>query len=149
MANVTVPMLPQALSLTGVEQLAVVQAGISVRATAAQVAALGSVGPTGVATDNPTGFQANYTIAGAMGADIGFADLNASGACIITGITAGFDGQILTITNLNGSNQITLNALDSTSLPANQFRLPSNVTLVQYQGQTFRYSVTIGCWVAI
>ncbi len=40
MANVTIPNLPVALTLTGSEQLAAVQSGSSVRVTATQIAAL-------------------------------------------------------------------------------------------------------------
>lgn len=51
MSDVTIPMLPQAVSLLGTEQLEAVQAGMAVRVTASQIAALGGdVGPTG-----PTG----------------------------------------------------------------------------------------------
>jgi hypothetical protein len=51
MATASIPMLPQAIALTGAEQMEAVQSGASVRVTASQVAALGGpTGPTG-----PTG----------------------------------------------------------------------------------------------
>jgi hypothetical protein len=60
MANVTIPMLPQAVSLTGTEQMEAVQSGgVSVRVTTAQIAALGGptgpLGPTGPSGTGPTG----------------------------------------------------------------------------------------------
>ncbi len=58
MSNATIPMLPQAIAITGAEQLEAVQAGMSVRMTAAQIAALGGprgpTGPTGP-SQGPTG----------------------------------------------------------------------------------------------
>ena len=51
MSTVAIPQLPQAIALTGAEQMEAVQAGTSVRVTAGQVAALG--GPTG--PQGPTG----------------------------------------------------------------------------------------------
>jgi hypothetical protein len=53
MGNVTIPMLPQATGLVGDEQIEIVQAGVSARATLTQVAALG--GPTGPPGAGPTG----------------------------------------------------------------------------------------------
>jgi hypothetical protein len=61
MASATIPMLPQAVAITGDEQLEAVQGGMSVRLTAAQIAALGGeIGPTGptgpgVGATGPTG----------------------------------------------------------------------------------------------
>ncbi len=58
MSNATIPMLPQAIAITGAEQLEAVQAGMSVRMTAQQIAALGGpkgpTGPTGP-SQGPTG----------------------------------------------------------------------------------------------
>lgn len=53
MGNVTIPMLPQSVGLTGDEQLEIVQAGTSKRTTVSQVAQLG--GPTGPPGAGPTG----------------------------------------------------------------------------------------------
>lgn len=65
MADSTIPMLTQAVAITGAEQLEAVQAGLSVRLTAAQIAALGGpagptgptgpLGPTGPGVTGPTG----------------------------------------------------------------------------------------------
>jgi hypothetical protein len=45
MANATIPMLPQAQSLVGDEQIEIVQAGASARTTVFDIAALGFGGP--------------------------------------------------------------------------------------------------------
>jgi hypothetical protein len=74
-------------------------------------------------------------------------DLTPTATCNITGVTAGFDGQVLTITNLSAF-VLTLNALNSGSSAANQFRMVSDLNLAQNNGQTFEYSVTIGKWVS-
>ena len=47
MANATIPSLPQAIALTGAEQMEAVQAGTSVRVTAAMLAGIGAPGPPG------------------------------------------------------------------------------------------------------
>ena len=152
MATSTIPMLTQAQSLLGSEQMEAVQAGTSVRVTTAQIAALGQdlvpVGPTGVASDTPSGTQNDYTVAGQMGSSIGFVELTPTTNVILTGLQAGFDGQVVTITNLTGTYTVTLNTLNNGSQAANQFRLPSNLVLAQYVGQTFQYSANIGLWVA-
>jgi hypothetical protein len=53
MGNVTIPMLPQSIGLTGEEQIEIVQTGESKRTTALQIANLG--GPTGPPGAGPTG----------------------------------------------------------------------------------------------
>jgi len=83
-----------------------------------------------------------------MGSTIGFVDLNPTGTCVVTGLIAGFDGQMVTITNLS-ANSLTLNALDAGSSAANRFRMVGNIGLGLNNGATFRYSVTIGNWVLI
>jgi len=58
MANVQIPNLPAAVSLSGSEQLEAVQSGTSVRVTTSQIAGLapGPVGPTGpIGPTGPTG----------------------------------------------------------------------------------------------
>jgi len=102
----------------------------------------------GVISDAPSGTNANYTVAGQMAAGVRFIELSpAAAGCVITGLQAGTNGQDVTITCLTASG-LTLNALDGTSLGANQFRLPANFTLSQYNSQTFKYSTAIGLWVA-
>ena len=76
MANTTIPQLPVAVTLTGTEQLEVIQNGVSVRTTALQVSGLqpgatgptgpaGATGPTGVGSTGPTG--AASSVAGPTG----------------------------------------------------------------------------------
>jgi hypothetical protein len=56
MSNKTIPMLPQAISIDGSEQLEAVQAGSSVRITAKMISSLGGpTGPTGAGPTGPTG----------------------------------------------------------------------------------------------
>ena len=62
MANIQIPNLPAAISLTGNEQLEAVQAGTSVRLTAQQIAALG--GPTG--PSGPTGPAGGFSFKGTV-----------------------------------------------------------------------------------
>jgi hypothetical protein len=153
MATATILQLTQAVSLTGSEQLEAVQSGSSVRLTAAQIAAIGQsltpTGPIGVVDAVPaTGANNDYTASGLMGATVGFLDLTPTGACNITGLQAGFNGQLIIITNLSTS-AITLNALNSGSLAANQFRMVGDFVLPQNNGKSFKYSTTIGKWVTI
>jgi hypothetical protein len=54
MANATIPSLPQAIALTGAEQMEAVQAGTSVRVTIAQLAALANGGTPAALTPIPT-----------------------------------------------------------------------------------------------
>jgi hypothetical protein len=162
MATATILQLVQAIGgLTGLEQLegaqpTTLQNGqpgwVSVRLSSAQIAALASqisaTGPLAVATDTPSGAQNNYTVNGQMGPTIGFVDLTPGAACNITGVAAGFNGQIIIVTNLSAFN-LTLNALNSGSLAANQFRMAADFILTQNNGKAFKYSTTIGKWVAM
>lgn len=148
MANATIPMLPQAISLTGAEQMEAVQAGQSVRVTAAQVSAVANA-INGIAAAVPAnGANHNYTVSGLMGPTIGFLELTPAGNCNITGIIAGFDGQLIIITNLS-ANTLTLNALNAGSVAANQFRMNADITAAQNTGYPFKYSVQIGKWVSL
>jgi hypothetical protein len=153
MATATILQLPQAIGLTGAEQLEGVQSGSSVRVTAAQVAALAEyivpTGPTGVIDAVPaSGANNNYNPGADFSASTGFVDLTPTANCNITGLLAGFDGQIVIITNLSAF-VLTLNALNSGSLSANQFRMVGDFALAQNNGQSFKYSATIGKWVAL
>jgi hypothetical protein len=58
MGNVTIPMLPQSIGLTGEEQIEIVQTGESKRTTVAQISLLGGpTGPPGAGPTGPTGTQ--------------------------------------------------------------------------------------------
>jgi hypothetical protein len=102
----------------------------------------------GVASDSPSGTLNNYTVAGGMGPTIGFVELTPTTNTVITGLVAGTDGQLVVITNLSGTYTVTLNALSGSSSSANQFRMVGNLSLGQNNGQLFKYSATIGLWVA-
>jgi hypothetical protein len=162
MATTTILQLPQASSLTGAElfELAVpvglpgnVQGWASERVSTAQIAALvnniiASI-PTGVVYAAPIpGANNNYTAGGQMGAAVAFIDLTPTVICNITGLQAGFDGQTVIITNLSAF-AMTLNALNVGSIAANQFRLPGDLILTQNDSKSFKYSATIGKWVAL
>jgi hypothetical protein len=152
MATATILQLPQAQSLTGAEAVEMVQNGQSVRGTSAQVASLGAsvspTGPTGVVEALPNvGANNDYAPPG-FGATTGFLEVTPVGVTNLTGLLAGYDGQLVTITNLS-AYQLTLNALNSGSQTANQFRMVADAVLDQYNGKSFKYSATIGCWVAI
>jgi hypothetical protein len=83
-----------------------------------------------------------------MGPAVGFVELTPTAICNITGLQAGFDGQIIVITNLSAF-AMTLNALNVGSIAANQFRLPGDLILTQNDSKSFKYSATIGKWVAL
>ena len=96
----------------------------------------------------PAGVSSDF----ALNRGIGFLECNPSaGAANLTGIshTNVTNGQQVIITNLNGSNLLTLKANDGSSLPANQFRLIADITLPQYANLTLKYSSTIGVWVPV
>lgn len=75
MANQQIPNLPAAISLGGAEEVEVVQAGVSRRATTQQIANLKGIGPTGPTgpTGNfgPTGPTGNVGPTGAFGGPTG------------------------------------------------------------------------------
>lgn len=161
MSTRTILQLPVAIALLGTEYvegaqpatLANGQKGYdSVRFTTAQIAALASAlvvaGNNGVITDAPSGTINNYTVGGHMGAGVGFIDITPTGAWNITGLQAGFDGQIVVITNLSAITG-QLNARNIGSLAANQFRMAQDADLTQYNGRSFKYSASIGMWVAL
>lgn len=86
---------------------------------------------------SPTGFSA----------ESGYLDLSPTGAVIITGIAAPPTDQYLLVTNLSGSNALTLNALDTGSLAQNRLRLPGNIGLAPNNSICLRYSTQLSLWV--
>jgi hypothetical protein len=89
----------------------------------------------------------NYTPAG-WGPAIDVLDIDASmGDATITGLAAGYNGQRVVVTQV-GSSILTLAALGS-SLPANQFRLPTDYTLLTNMSVQLQYSTGAGLWIAI
>lgn len=82
------------------------------------------------------------------GPSVDVLDIDASaGNATITGLKAGYNGQRVVVTNV-GTSVLTLAALGS-SLPANQFRLPTDYTLLQYMSLQLQYSTGAGLWIAI
>jgi hypothetical protein len=154
MATATILQLIQALGLTGGEQFEGVQNGVSVRISIQQILALlpeiiTPTGPTQVIVGTPAaGANNNYNCNAQMGPAVGFMDLTPTAACNITGIQAGFDGQVLVVTNKT-ANDVTLNALNSGSVAANQFRMPADLILTQNNSQGFRYSASLALWVEL
>lgn len=114
--------------------------------------------PTGWALfsplSSPYGLQVAVPPAGPsddypLTAGAGFLDFNPTGgSATISGITAGTNGQTLTITNVHPTNSITLLALNGGSAAANQMRMPADITLLQYSSVNMRYSSSLGLWVA-
>ena len=152
MATATILQLPQAQSLTGAEAVEIVQNGASARATSAQVASLGAsvspTGPTGVVEALPNVGSNNDYAPLDFGATTGFLEVMPVGVTNITGLIAGYDGQIVVITNVS-AYALTLNELNGASQAGNQFRMAADAILTQNNSRTFKYSATIGKWVAI
>lgn len=163
MSTTTILQLPQAIGgLLGTEQFEVAQpttlpngqlGWVSIRVSPAQIAAIasriGATGPTGVIYAVPAaGANNDYTASNQMGPAVGFVELTPTAICNITGLQAGFDGQIIVITNLSAFNT-TLNALNAGSQSANRLRMVEDFTLIQNDSKSFKYSATIGKWIAI
>lgn len=105
-----------------------------------------SITPSGVLTDAPAAGATNDYNPTGNGPTIGFYELTPAGVANITGLKAGYHGQIVIITNLSGNN-LTLNSLNAGSLAANRFRLPFDLILSQNSSQAFRYNSTATKWV--
>lgn len=99
-----------------------------------------NVGVQSIAT---AGTQNNLALTNAR---VAFLEITPSGAYELTGMVAEYDGQIVTISCLDAVNAVTLRSLTG-STAGNQFRLPADITLLQYMSATLRYSATIGKWV--
>lgn len=154
MSTVPILNLPVAIGLTGAEWAEVQRPdGVSERTQLSQIAGIfASVAPTGpvgsVVGAPVAGPNNDYNAEGQFGAVVGFLDLNSAGPCNVSGVTAGFNGQILIITNISPF-LATLNKLSAASSPFNQFRMPDDFFLSQYDGKSFKYSTAIGKWVAM
>lgn len=85
----------------------------------------------------------------ALDPGIGFLEVDTGGgAARITGIVAERDGQILII-SCAGANALTIAALDDDSASANQIRAASDLTLLEGDSLTLRYSAQIEKWVVM
>jgi hypothetical protein len=118
MANVQIPNLPVALSLSGNESLEIVQGGVSMRATTSQMADLTSAGPPGppgptgpigpTGPTGPTGPQGTPGAAGNPGGTAGQVQYNNAGT--FAGFTMSGDGTlvastgVITVTKTGGVN---------------------------------------------
>jgi hypothetical protein len=107
-------------------------------------------------TPDPTGLLQLAVAAGTyndyapvgFSGSVGFLDITPSGGnVILTGIEAGADGQYLVVSNLSGSNTVTLDSLNAGSLAQNRMRLPGNISLSQNNGICLRYSAALSLWV--
>ena len=78
----------------------------------------------------------------------GFLDFTAPSSASITGITAGFDGQEIIITNV-GVPQVTVKEFNAGSIATNQIRVPFDITLTQNNSILLKYSVALGLWVGV
>jgi hypothetical protein len=149
MGSTTILQLPQVTGLTGTESLEGVQAGTSVQILASQLAVLALSGASQIASAVPAaGGNNNYTASGLMGPTVGWLELSPSASCSLTGLQAGYDGQMVGITNLT-TQLLVIYALNSSSSAANQFRMQGPISLVQYQTAFFKYSATIAKWILI
>ncbi len=101
-----------------------------------------------LATDATTMVIASGTVNNlAVPAGVRFIDLNpTTGNTTLTGIIPDVDGTVLTISNVHASNLVTLAALTG-STAGNQFRFPADLTILQNDSISIKYSQTIGKWV--
>lgn len=159
MATASILNLGVQIGLTGNEWLEIANMSVngsqptSRRVTAAALILLAGkiapVGPAGVAQAVPAaGANNDYNASGLMGPLIGFLDLSPTADCNITGLAAGYDGQVTIVSNLTAF-KVTLNALNAGSSGVNQFRMGNDLDLTQNNGQAFKYSATIGKWVQL
>lgn len=93
--------------------------------------------PTGVQTAAPSG---SFTVA--LTAGTGFLDVTPSAGSTLTNVTGGSDGQLLTITNLSASFSLTVDA-------GANFRMASDLGLLEKNSASFRYSAALALWVPV
>lgn len=96
---------------------------------------------------NPTGLQQEVIGAGpgavALDAGAGFVDLNpTSGPATVTDFTGGFNGQIITVTNVHASNSVTIEA-------GATIRLSNDLGLLQNDSISLRFSTALNTWVPL
>lgn len=105
-----------------------------------------SITPSGTVTDAPAAGATNDYNPTGNGPTIGFYMLTPAGIANITGLLAGFHGQIVIVANL-AVTTLTLNALNAGSAAANRFLLPADLVLAQNQTQAFRYNSAVALWI--
>lgn len=164
--------LPAGTTPTGTEEVPVVQSLETVKLTTAQIAALALLRTAEEIANNvtPTDYAYPPLVAARYGSSAQIAvtltagqndnlapaglklysayiDCTLSAASSISGVTAGIDGLQIIITNVSAFT-LTLLALSADSAGTNQFRLPDDIDLAQYQSATFIYSTGAGLWLA-
>jgi len=102
-------------------------------------------------TDSPSGTVNNYNASGNLNAGTRFLDVTTgAGNVVVTGIAAGYDGQTLTVSKADsGAGTLTLNAMNSGSLAANQLRITGGGIILpsQYANITLRYQGAVSLWI--
>ncbi len=72
-----------------------------------------------------------------------------AGSAVVTGLAAGYNGQRVIVTPVNGgANTLTLAALTG-SAPANQFRVPADMTFPNNNSIQLQYSTGAGLWIVM
>ena len=72
-----------------------------------------------------------------------------AGNAVVTGLAAGYNGQRVVVTPVNGgANTLTLAALTG-SAPANQFRVPADMIFPNNNSIQLQYSTGVGCWIVM
>jgi hypothetical protein len=97
--------------------------------------------PAGTSHDlNPTGW----------GPSVDVLDIDISaGSAVVTGLRAGYNGQRVVITPVNGGgNTLTLPALTGSS-PANQWRVPADMIFLNNNSIQVQYSTGVGAWLVM
>jgi|KBSMisStandDraft_5_1062788.scaffolds.fasta_scaffold00738_25 hypothetical protein len=85
-----------------------------------------------------------------FGGGVGILDVTLpSGDATWTGLTAGADRQVLTIANADAVNNLTLAALNSGSVAANQFRFSGDLVLPALASVRLVYSATAAKWIVV
>jgi hypothetical protein len=143
MANITIPQLPAAISLTGTEQIGAVQSGASVRVTAAQIAALAPITAGGSTT------QVQYNNNGVLGGSTmtyssasGSFTISASAsaqALVLNGLSAGTAALRVNTCATTGAQTATFTA---TNKPGSGTTAPTKWLPVVLDGTTYY----IPCW---
>jgi hypothetical protein len=97
--------------------------------------------PAGTSHDlNPSGWGPSIDV---LDVDI------SAGNAVVTGLQAGYNGQRVVITPVNGgSNTLTLAALTG-SAPANQFRVPADMIFLNNNSIQLQYSTGVGLWLVM
>jgi len=99
-----------------------------------------------IITQTPAALPAGATNDLAITSRTGFLELSANAAgSDLTGLAGGFNGQIVVATNVS-VNPLTFKSLTG-SAAGNQFRLPADITVLQYGHITFRKSTALNVWV--